>query len=59
MEEDELKAYLAAIVVSQARLYDVLLMMFKEMNPEEAVALREAHKKGLLYAPPPAYQKEE
>lgn len=55
----EARALYGAIIVNLARVYDVLLMMYSEMNKEEAEILRAAHRQGHLYAPPPSFRMDE
>lgn len=49
---DEFPEVVNYIVLS--RIYDALIVLLRNINPEEAEALVEAHEKGLLLAPPPA-----
>jgi hypothetical protein len=53
------KAFYASVIISMARVYDVLLVMLAESSPEQAKRLRAAHAAGVLYAPPPSFTKDE
>jgi hypothetical protein len=41
--------------VVSMRIYDVLIAVLRNLNPNEAEALVEAHSRGILLAPPPSY----
>ena len=41
--------------ITMTRIYDALIVLLRNINPEEAKALVEAHEKGILLAPPPSY----
>lgn len=52
--DDRDTALYGAIIVNLMRLYDVGMMLLLEQNPAAAEQLREMHKQGKLFAPPPA-----
>lgn len=40
------------------RIYDVLIGIYSNINPEEAARMVELHKDGFVISPPPAYRAE-
>lgn len=37
------------------RIYDVLMCLAREINPEEAYKVYDAHSKGKIFSPPPSF----
>jgi len=55
----ELEALYASLMIGQARIYDVLLMIYTQQDAAGAVELRKRHAQGFHFFPPPIYQDEE
>lgn len=55
----EFIALAGAVVIGLGRIYDVLLSIYTEQNPDRAVKLLERHREGKLFFPPPSIAFEE
>lgn len=53
--DPNLIALYGSIIIGQARIYDVLLMMYSQMNQDGAIKLRKMHEEGKMWYPPPSY----
>lgn len=51
-DQELLLALYSSIVLGQARLYDVLIALLGESNPDKANRILEFHKEGRLMFPP-------
>lgn len=52
-------ALYGAMIIGQARVYDVLLMMYMKMDEQGAIDLRKMHEEGRMWFPPPAFTEED
>lgn len=54
-EEQDQEDILFALLVTNMRLYDVAVGIYTKLDPNNAKALLEAHRDGVIITPPPVY----
>lgn len=52
-EETDPNAVINTILL--LRIYDVMMCIAREINPEEAYKVYEAHSQGKIFSPPPSF----